>query len=216
LLTIPQPTWVNRTERYSFSFITGALFAAESAALVPLLARGQTWAEIEVAASRDNLLKSRTVASRTRLLREIKYRLGTLSAAEIKFLASAAKPDQRTMFFLGICRHYAFVRQFVLTVLRPKVLALDAQLMPSDFTGFMHEEAAEHDEIGALTDKSVAKIQQVLLRMLAEASLLDSSRSRVLTSVVPSQALARLVAKTDAKQLRWLLLADSEIRHLTN
>jgi hypothetical protein len=119
------------------------------------------------------------------------------------------------MLFIGICRHFAFVRQFVLTVLRPKALALDFRIMPSDFTGFMHRESMEHDEIEALTDKSVAKIRQVLLRMLAEASLIDSTRGLMLTPAMPSRALAKVVAKTDINQLRWLLVADEDIRHLT-
>jgi hypothetical protein len=207
---------VNTSERYSFSFIAGALFVAESAAVVPLLAQGKNWDEIEVVAARDNLLKSRTSASQVRLLREIKYRLSVLTEAEVDFLIGAGNQDLRALLFIGICRHFSFIRQFVVTVLRPKALALDFQIMPSDFTGFLHRESREHPEIEALTDKSTAKIRQVLCRMLAEASLVDSTSSLLLTPSIPSRALAKVVAKSDANQLRWLLVADADIRHLTH
>ena len=207
---------MNKPARYSFSFITGALFAAESAAIVPLLAQGKTWNEIETTVAHENLLKSRTVASRGRLLREIKYRLSVLTETEIEFLANAGSKDVRAMLFIGVCRHFTYIRRFVITVLRPKSLSLDFKIMPSDFAGFMHRESVEHEEIDALTDKSVAKIRQVLFRMLAEASLIDSTRGLMLTPSGPSRALARVIAKTDAKQLRWLLMADDEISHLTN
>ena len=207
---------VNTSGRYSFSFITGALFVAESTAIVPLLAQGKTWPEIETVAAQDNLLKSRTAASRLRLLREIKYRLSVLTEAEVDFLIGAGNQDLRALLFIGICRHFSFIRQFVVTVLRPKALALDFQIMPSDFTGFLHRESREHPEIEALTDKSTAKIRQVLCRMLAEASLVDSTSSLLLTPSIPSRALAKVVAKSDANQLRWLLVADADIRHLTH
>jgi hypothetical protein len=207
---------VTKTDRYSFSFITGALLATESAALVPLLAQGKAWPSIEADAAQDNLLKSRTAASRLRLLREIKYRLSALTEAEVDFLVGAGNQDLRALLFIGICRHFSFIQQFVMTVLRPKALALDFKIMPSDFTGFMHRESREHPEIEALTDKSVAKIRQVLFRMLAEASLVDSTRSLLLTPFIPSRALAKVVAKSDLNQLRWLLMADADIRHLTH
>ena len=120
------------------------------------------------------------------------------------------------MLFIGVCRHFAFIRKFVLAVLRPKALALDFQIVPSDFTGFLHRESAEHPEIDALTDKSIAKIRQVLFRMLAEASLVDSTRSLLLTPLTPSRGLAKVIAESDANQLRWLLVADADIRHLTH
>lgn len=207
---------MKNADRYSFSFITGALYVAESAAIVPLLAQGKTWPEIEATVAGENLLKSRTAASRVRLLREIRYRLSVLSAAEIEFLLGAGNHDLRALLFIGICRHFAFVREFVTTVLRPKALALDFQIMPSDFTGFLHRESAEHPEIATLTDKTIAKIRQVLLRMLAEASLIDSTRGLMLTPSLPSRALANVIAKSDAKELRWLLVSDSDIRHLTH
>jgi hypothetical protein len=202
-------------DRYSFSFITGALFAPESCAIIPLLAEGRSWTEVETEVARENTLKARTSASRARLLREIKYRLSALSSAEIEFLVEADKRELAALLFVGICRHYAFVREFVLSALRPKVLALDFQIMPSDFTGFLHRESQEHEEITTLTDKSLAKIRQVIFRMLAEASLVDSTRTLMLTPSIPSRAFGKMVAKADAKELRYLLLSDSDIRHLT-
>ena len=166
--------------------------------------------------TRENLLKSRTSASRARLLREIKYRLSVLTPAEIEFLADADKRELCAFLFVGICRHYDVVREFVITTLRPKALALDFQIMPSDFTGFLYRESSEHPEIAALTDKSTAKIRQVLFRMLAEATLVESTRNLMLTPFMPSRAFAKVVAKTDAKQLRWLLVSDQDIRHLTS
>jgi len=204
-----------RQATFSFSFITGALFAPEVGAVLPLLAEGKSWDEIAEAAEQDNLLKTRTAASRVRLLREIRYRLAALSPAEVKFAASARREDVHALLFIALCRHYAFIHEFVLSVLRPKALALDFQIMPADFSGFLYRESHTHPEIQRLTDKSTAKIRQVIYRMLAETGLVASTKDLRLTPLLPSRALARLIADTDPKQLRFLLLTDNDIRNLT-
>lgn len=200
---------------YSFSFITGALFAPESSAIIPLLADGIAWSEIERVVADDNLLKSRTAASRVRLLREIRYRLSALSQTELAFAADAQRAEVNALLFIALCRHYSFIREFVLSILRPKTLGLDYQIMPADFSGFLYRETQAHPEIERLTDKSTAKIRQVLFRMLAEAGLIDSTHTLHLTPLFPSRALARLIASNDAKELRFLLLTDNDIRTLT-
>ena len=65
-----------------------------------------------------------------------------------------------------------------------------------------------------LTPKSTAKIKQVLVRMLAETGLLDSTASQRIVRPAPSKALINLVAKTDPTHLRCLLLSDIDIRQL--
>jgi hypothetical protein len=46
--------------------------------------------------------------------------------------------------------------------------------------------------------------------------LLDSTSSQRLTPRLPSRALARLIAQSDAKRLRFLLLSDADIRQITS
>ena len=57
---------------------------------------------------------------------------------------------------------------------------------------FFDRKGADAPEIEGLTDKSKAKVKQVLIRMLAEAGLLDSTASQRIQRPVPSRALARL------------------------
>jgi hypothetical protein len=70
---------------YSFSFLAGALYMRESVAIADTLFRTRDWAQITEQARRDSLLRQRTTARETRLLREIRYRLEELSPAELAF-----------------------------------------------------------------------------------------------------------------------------------
>ncbi len=208
------PARGQKVEPYSFSFLTGALYLPESLAVAELARTEHDWAKVLHHASEDNLLKQRKSASRTRLLREIRYRLQQLSREELAFLCEAGSRDQRQLLFIAICRRFRFIREFVEEVLRPKATALDVQLYPADFARFFDRKGAESPEVDQLTPKSTAKIKQVLVRMLAEAGLLDSTASQRIVRPVPSKALVNLVAKTDSMHLRCLLLSDIDIRQL--
>lgn len=160
----------------------------------------------------QNLLQMRKSSSRIRLVREIRHRISTLSKQEIQFLASASIREQALILFLAVCRHYQFIRDFVLEVLSPKVAALDHQIALSDYSRFIDTKAALHPELTSLSDSSAAKIRQVLFRMLHEAGLVESTRTLRITPPAPSRALVQLIQQTDAKQLAWLLITGSEIK----
>lgn len=197
---------------YSFSFITGALFLKESVSLAELLVKGRSWSEIEKIAAQSNLLKTRTSASRIRLVREVRHRLSRLSAEEIDAFCSANARDQSALLFLAICRHFQFIREFVVEVLLVKVQTLDFQLTLSDYTRFVDGKAAAHPELLGLSETSAAKIRQVLFRILREAGLVDSAKSLRLVSPPLSRPLAELIRHSDPRQLAWLLQPDSITR----
>jgi hypothetical protein len=200
--------------RYSFSFLAGALYLRESVAIAELLSKHHDWEEVMRRAREDNLLRQRTKASQVRLLREIRYRLEDFSAEELAFFCSASASDQRQLLFIAICQRFRFIREFTEEVLRPKAFSLELQLYPSDFARFFDRKGAEAPELEELTDKSRAKIKQVLTRMVAEAGLLDSTRSQRIQRPIPSKALVRIVSEHDPKRLRFLLLPDADIRQL--
>ena len=203
-------------EPYSFSFLTGALYLQDSLAVGELALKQPDWSEVLFGAAQNNLLKQRKIASRTRLLREIRYRLQQLTHAELEFLCEASSRDQRQLLFIAICRRFRFIREFVEEVVRIKASTLDLQLYPTDFARFFDRKGAASPEVDQLTSKSIAKIKQVLIRMLAEAGLLDSTSSQRIMRPMPSKALLKLVTRTNPMNLRCLLLSDADIRQLTN
>lgn len=174
------------------------------------------WKQVAAATRSENLLRQRTEASTARLLREIRPRLEQLSPAELDFLVSADPRDQRLLLFIAICRRYRFIREFTIEVLWPKIQASEIQVYPGDLVRFIEDKGIHAPEVEKLTDKSRAKVRQVILRILSEAGLMDSTDSRKLQRPVPSRSLAKLLMENDSKQLRCLLLSEQEIRQITH
>ena len=197
--------------RYSFSFLTGALYLPESVAVAKLLRVHRDWQMVVHRAADENFLRQHKAGSRTRMLREIRYRLHQFSTTELDFFCEADSRDQRLLLFVAICQRFRFIREFVEEVLWPKVLSFDPQLYPTDFARFLDRKSADAAEIERLTDKSRAKVRQVLIRMLAEAGLLDSTRSQRIQCPVPSRPLTRLISDSDPKRLRFLLLSEADV-----
>ena len=201
---------------YSFSFISGALYLPESVAVAELMLEEGDWKSVVRKVSEHNVLRQRTDASRTRLLREIRYRLQQFSTAELEFFCKSNSRDQRHLLFIAICQHFRFIREFIDEVLRAKLLTLDTQFYPSDFSRFFDDKSTQAEEVERLSDKSRAKIKQVIIRMLSEVGLLDSTSSQRIQRVVPGRDLVHLIAKIDPKRLRFLLLSDADICQMKN
>ena len=199
---------------YSFSFTTGALFVPETLALAREFVRLRDWKSVAAVACSENLLRQRTSASTTRLLREIRQRMQEFSPEELDFLVGADPADQRLLLFIAACRRYRFIAEFTAEVLFPKAHTAETQLYPGDLSRFIDERSLNASEVEKLTDKSRAKVRQVILRILSEAGLIDSTSSRKLQRPMPGRPLAALISKNDSKQLRWLLLSEQETRQI--
>jgi hypothetical protein len=190
------------------------LFVPETLALAREFVRLRDWKSVAAVARSENLLRQRTTASTTRLLREICQRLEELSSVELDYLVGADAVDQRLLLFIAVCRRYRFIAEFTAEVLFPKAHTAETQLYPSDLSRFIDERSLNAPEVEKLTDKSRAKVRQVILRILSEAGLIDSTSSRKLQRPMPGRPLAALISKNDSKQLRWLLLSEQETRQI--
>jgi hypothetical protein len=201
-------------QAYSFSFTTGALFVPETLAIARKFVHLRDWKSVSAVTHSENLLRQRTTASTTRMLREIRHRLEELSPEELDFLVGADPTDQRLLLFIAACRRYRFIAEFTAEVMFPKAHTAETQLYPGDLSRFIDERSLNAPEVEKLTDKSRAKVRQVILRILSEAGLMDSTSSRKLQRPMPSRPLAALISKNDSKQLRWLLLSEQETRQI--
>jgi hypothetical protein len=199
--------------KYRMSFVTGALFLAESRRVAEVWRELSDWKQVRSEIFAQNTMQKRTAASQSRVFREIRPRLSTLTPIQLDLLISGDYQEQRQMTYLAICKLYDFVREFVIEVVREKSSLLDYQLAPADFDRFVEFRMDGHAELASLSEKSQAKARQVLFRILAESGCLESTRSLIVTPPIVGPSVVRATVADDWQLLKVFLMSDTDISH---
>ena len=98
---------------------------------------------------RDSRIVFGSVKNRTteREFREIKHRLEKLTPDQLEVLVHGDLISQKQIAFLGVCKHYDFIRDFTVDVIRDKALVFDYQIRESDFNSFINSKISTHPEL---------------------------------------------------------------------
>lgn len=176
-----------RTARYALSFTSGALLMREALIAAPLYLRERDWSRVRELIGEDNLLQSRTVATRQRRAREVAQRLAVLTDAELELLVDSTTSERGHLLWAAACRRYDLIAEFAEEVLRERFLLMTPALDHSHFDSFLRNKALWHDEVAALKESTVAKLRSNVFRMLIEAGLLSEGGN-----IIPAVLSARV------------------------
>lgn len=187
---------------YKLSFTTGGLFILESAEIAALRLEAGYWKQVREDIAGKDLLTLPKAVSKQRSLREILFRLESLSDEELRFLAEADDPlDRNAVCWLAVCRSYRLIEEFILEVVQERFVSYRLELPPWTFDSFF-EQKSEWDERLAQTRTSTRrKLQQVLFRMMREAKLLDDKSN--IQAPFLSESFKRLIADNNKNDLRF-------------
>ena len=163
--------------RYSANITAGALLLPQSRRLAELLLRDPSPEAWERALRGDNLLQARTPATALRQARLIRARLEALQRAAWELIASGDKEAAAQTLLAGAVLHSALLGDFMREVLAVRRRRFDIALTPLDWEPFLADCAARDPAVATWTASTRAKLFQVLVRMLAEARYLESTRS---------------------------------------
>ena len=97
-----------------------------------------------------------------RLLAEFNKRLTFLSEKEKMILVEGDLTSQKQIAFLAICKAHAFIRDFVVEVLREKLLVFDYNITQGDYITFYRRKNDLHPEMDELTEISQNKIKHLI------------------------------------------------------
>jgi triphosphoribosyl-dephospho-CoA synthetase len=176
------------TEKYSLSFVGGALFHQESVRLAGLYLREGHWNEVRDEVIARNLLQARTTSSAKRICREICSRLKRLNRDELELLVEGDHQEQAYLLWIAVCRHHRFIYEFSAEVIRERFLTLRYDLGYEDFDAFFNAKMEWHEELEKVATTTRNKLRQVLFRMLREAEILNSDNS-----IIPATLSPRLI-----------------------
>lgn len=197
---------------YRLSFSTGGLNLQESLEIARMYQELGDWKEVAKQAAGTNLLQSRTLATSTRSVREIVFRLQNLSEEEFEILLDGSSEEQKYLLWVAICRTYPFIAEFASEVLRESYLALKGELTYEDFDYFFNKKAGQLSELEELSESTRAKLRQVLFRMMREANILTNSNIIIPAMFTP--ALVHALTEKSESEMHFFPVYDQDIKGL--
>jgi hypothetical protein len=192
------------TEKYSFSFTTSSLRLNEMILVA-----------IAITEKRDidyiNELGGGNSKTGRKMLSEFEKRISNLTSEQIDILVNGDFLSQKQIAFLSICKTYLFIRDFVVEVLREKILMFDYQITEGDYISFYRRKLDLHPEMDTLTDITQKKIKQVTFKILEQAGIIDSIKSKVIQPQIIDRKVTDAIVSDNPNWLKVLFISDMDI-----
>ncbi|MDY7573077.1 DUF1819 family protein [Actimicrobium sp. CCI2.3] len=167
--------------RYNAEISAGSLFPLESRRIATLLLSSPDQATWHHAIETENILQKKTPATARRQATLLRRRLATLDAQAWNMLADRDSEVVIQLLMAAAVKHSHLLGDFMLRVYADRQRRLEPALAPSDWEDFLVECAHFDPAVAEWSDTTRAKLFQVIVRILAEAKYLESTRSMKLT-----------------------------------
>ena len=166
---------------YNAEISAGSLMLPESRRVASLMLTQpsrQSWFE---ALRLDNILQKKSPATARRQARLIRNRLETLDESAWQKVAEGEQEVALQVLLAAAIKHSRLLGDFLSDVVAGRLRRLERTLSPGDWDAFLADCAHRDPAVATWSATTRAKLLQVILRMLAEARYLESTRSLVLT-----------------------------------
>ena len=192
------------TEKYSFSFTTSSLRLNEMILVAIAIAEKR---EIDYI----NELGGGNSKTGRKMLSEFEKRISNLTPKQTDILVNGDFLSQKQIAFLSISKTYLFIRDFVVEVLREKILVFDYQITEGDYISFYRRKLDLHPEMDTLTDITQKKIKQVTFKILEQAGIIDSIKSKVIQPQIIDRKVTEAIVSDNPNWLKVLFISDMDI-----
>ena len=155
-------------------------------------------------------------SSITRKNQEFRKRLDTLTPEQQDALLHGDAILQRQIAYLSACKLYDFLREFIIEVVREKMLLMDRELSDGEYLSFYRRKMIDHEELEHLSPSTEKKVKQVIFRILTEAGIINSVSEKILQYQILEPQLIRLIEQDNPKWLELFLLNDYQISSYTS
>lgn len=162
-----------------------------------------------------NLIMGRS-NSRTnkREFRELLKRYKLLTSAQRNIIVDIDVTAQKQMAMIGICKLYAFIKDFIVEVVREKFLGLDFKLTDGDYRSFFNRKLELHPELENFSESTVKKAKQVTWKILEEGGLIDNTKDRNILPQFVNQKVINVTKSDSPELLKIFLMTDRDIKEL--
>ena len=198
---------ISINDKYDFSFTASSLRLNEM-----LLVARATKDEVDVDYTND--LGSGKSSTGKRMLSEFKKRISHLTPLQLDVLLNSDLVTQKQLTFVSVCKSYSFIKEFVVEVVREKLLVNDYQISDGDYISFYRRKFDLHEEMDSLTELTEKKIKQVTFKILEQAGLINDIKSRIIQPQIIDYKLIKALVQDNPNWLKVLLVSDMDIQRV--
>ena len=196
---------MTKTNKYDFSFTASSLRLNEM-----LLVARAYHDDVEVDYTND--LGGGKSSTGKRMLSEFKKRISHLTPEQLEVLLNSDLVTQKQMTLVSVCKTYSFIREFIVEVVREKVLVYDYQISDGDYISFYRRKFDLHEEMDSLTELTEKKLKQVTFKILEQAGLINDIKNRIIQPQIIDYKLIKALVQDNQKWLKVLLVSDLDIQ----
>ncbi len=202
-------------ETYNMSFTAGAAMLNEMHAVAEALVECDgDWERTKDKTFKENLMEKEKMSSNIRYFALMKQRLEVLNEAELDMLVNGTVAVRRLIVLLAICKAHSFIYDFISEYVRDCFYNQYEKISYANFNEFYNEKKYEHPEIEQVSELTVAKMRQVVFRILEQTELIEDAESGILRRPYLSESVERQIVKDDPKWLAIYLYSNNEINNL--
>lgn len=196
---------MTKTNKYDFSFTASSLRLNE----MLMVARAhQDGVEVDY----TNELGGGKSSTGKRMLSEFKKRISHLTPEQLDVLLNSDLVTQKQLALVSVCKPYSFIREFIVEVVREKVLVYDYQITDGDYISFYRRKFDLHEEMDSLTELTEKKIKQVTFKILEQAGLINDIKNRIIQPQIIDYKLMKALVQDNPNWLKVLLVSDMDIQ----
>ncbi len=202
---------MNKKNKYILSFTAASLRLSE----MVKVAKHKIENDVsDLSVVRDAGVVFGSVKSRTsdREFREIKHRLEKLTPNQLEILANSDLISQKHIAFLGVCKHYNFICDFTVEVVRDKALVFDYQINESDYNSFINSKTQLHPELEEYSESTLKKAKQVMFLILEQAGIINNISDKMIQPQILQHDVIKSIVNDDPMWLKLFLMPDNDIK----
>ncbi len=169
--------WNHALKQYQADLSAGSLMLPESRVIAGLLLQHPDDLAWGHAVRVDNVLQKSSPATAVRQARLIRLRLETIDPSVWVLIRDGDKETASQLLFAAALKHSELLKDFLREVVADHVHRLEHVLSVKAWEPFLHDCAARDPAVATWSASTRKKLLQVIIRMLAEARYLDSTRS---------------------------------------
>lgn len=195
--------------RYNAEISAGSLMLAESRRVARFMLTHPDRASWLDALKNQNILQKKSPATARRQARLIRNRLETLDEHAWQMVAEGEQELALQVLLAAAIKHSRLLGDFLRDVVTGHLRRLEHTLSPADWDAFLADCARRDAAVETWSATTRAKLLQVVLRILAEARYLESTRSLRLTPpLLHPEVLRYLRARPESAVLAAMELSN--------